>query len=84
MNHRNGRTGAIHMEGPGGHKTLCDVGLAEWFQPTDTPATCEGCKRIAREYTYEPEADPVYRLATDIGGDLPDGAFWALYSELGK
>lgn len=72
------------MEGPGGRKTLCDIGMAAWFQPTDTPVTCETCKRIARAYTYKPTRDPVYRLAEDIGGDLPDGAFWALYHELGE
>lgn len=56
-----------------------DLFLACWCYPK----RCHGdvIKRIIEEINEE--HDPTYELASDIGGDMSDGAFWALYNELG-
>jgi hypothetical protein len=46
--------------------------------PACNPEVAARLRRRGRDH------DPLYELATDIGGeDLPDGAFWALCHELG-
>lgn len=80
---RNTKTGSVHGKGASGKFTSCHLPLAPHYKDTDAPVTCGKCMLAFKGFPSSPAQDPVYELATDIGGDLPDGAFWALHHELG-
>lgn len=57
--------------------------LNTYKQRQDAAQRKRALSKEGQERAAEIAADPAYQLAEEIGGDLPDGAFWALYGELG-
>lgn len=85
-NVRNGRSRAVHYTHGIHPVTLCKVTITERFNVTEKDVTCTKCKARAKggtKHHITGANDSTYDLASDIGGDLPDGAFWSLYEELG-
>ena len=82
---QNPRTKAVHYRRLRDERTWCGLRVND-KRETDAPATCQECVRTlapTTKHRITAMNDPVLELAQDIGGDLPDGAFWALYHELG-
>jgi len=82
---RNPRTKADHYQRLRDQRTWCGLRINDKDE-TESPATCQECIRALAPTTKHhitSSGDPTYNLAQDIGGDMPDGAFWALYNELG-
>lgn len=79
---QNPRTKAVHYRRLRDERTWCGLRINDKHE-TDAPPTCQDCIRALALHHVIPVDDPVLELAQDIGGDLPDGAFWALYHELG-
>lgn len=82
------KTQAVHCAAIfGSAKFLCSVSRTDKFVPTKRAITCTECKHKLKPGTKHHIThvdDPVYDLTEEIGADLSDGAFWALYEELGR
>ena len=82
---QNPRTKAVHYRRLRDEHTWCGLRVDDKRETNDL-ATCQECVRALTPTTKHHITtldDPVLKRAQDIGGDLPDGAFWALYHELG-